>query len=239
MLLMTILLATRGAAQTGTEAPAHPDLSRLGSFRGVTADEIARAVYPKWDRASGRTGESLTWRGASGPRLARLVQARAWKGEGREELVAAFMLWVGRWDTWAQASGPMPCDVALLERDGKSLTIRARGFVPKGCSAKLDLAAYKMDPRATLIGVRELWVNHGNEDTRLSLLKVEPPDLKVVLEDDIAHNDVEGIVTMVPAASGPADIRITKKGTDDAGHPVDESGFWTWKGTRYERAEKK
>ncbi len=201
-----------------------------------------RAVYPKYDPASTRTGERGVACGARGELLARVVALKPWKGLGREQFVAAFDLWVIDDETnapleFAQACGRSACMVALLERAGATLRLVARGRVENGCSA-LDLAPYRMRPGEVLIGARGYWMNHGFGDTTLTLLRVEGKTLRPVLavpvERETPEEDEKGVVAMAARPDGPADIQIRFEREGEEGKKLaPRTELYRWNGTRY------
>lgn len=201
-----------------------------------------RAVYPKYDPASTRTGERGVACGAQGELLARVVALKPWKGLGRDQFVAAFDLWVIDQETnapleFAQACGRSACEVALLQRAGAGLRLVARGHVENGCTA-LDLAPYRMRPGEVLIGARGYWMNHGFGDTTLTLLRVEGktlrPVLAVPIEKETPEVEEKGVVTMVARPDGPADIRIRFEREDGEGKKLaPRTEIYRWDGTLY------
>src|SRR5574341_1455369 len=216
------------------------------------AATLGRAVFAKFDTASTRTGERWVACGLQGDGLARLVRVKPWKGLGRDQLVAAFALWVVDPEThepleFAQACGRSACEVALLERANGSLKRVARGRVEAGCT-ELDLAPFRMTSTDMLIGVRGYWMNHGFGDTTLTLLRVEGSELRPVLAVpvDVSTPDREetGVVSMLPRADGPADIRIryTPEGVPDEEGIVKartpRTELYRWTGSAYAPAER-
>jgi hypothetical protein len=203
---------------------------------------VARAVYSKYDPATTHTGERGTVCNVESRLLTRPVAVKRWKGLGREQLVAAFSLWVEDPETnepleFAQACGRSPCDVALLERAGNDLRLVARGRVEAGCTA-LDLAPYRILPGELLIGARGEWMNHGNGDTTLTLLRAEGTALRAVLaipvEREILDAEEKGVVTMVPQSDRPANVRIRFERRGDDGQKLPpRTEEYRWNGTSY------
>ena len=205
-----------------------------------TVGEAARTVYPRYNGQDGRTGERGTVCGTEGQLLARSVGLLPWKGLGRDQFVAAFDLWIlddrtGTKAAYAQACGPTPCHVALMERDGAGLRMVARGWVDRGCS-KLDLAPYRMRANDTLIGVRSDWTNHGFGTTTLTLLHVEGGVLRPVFQRPVSTSngnkeeveETKAVLKVEPTGTGPNAFVVEERGPN-----VQVMERWTWDGQRY------
>jgi hypothetical protein len=227
--LASLTLAVFALGRARAEEP--PDLAAAG-----------KALYESYDPGSGRTGGRGVACGTSGELLARPVDVKRWSGLGREQVVAAFELWVIDPETnepleFAQACGRTACEVALLERAGVRLRVVARGRVDAGCAA-LDLAPYRMRPRETLIGVRGTWMNHGFGDTTLTLLRVDGTTLRPVLATPVDRLSPgiqeKGVVTVIAHQDEPAGIRIRFEREDDDGKKLPQRiEAFRWDGSTY------
>jgi hypothetical protein len=206
-------------------------------------EEAVRAVYPRYNRQNGSTGERGKVCGIEGQLLARPVSLLPWKGLGRNQFVAAFDLWVlddrtGAKADYGQACGPTPCHVALMERDDAGVRLVARGWVDRGCT-KLDLAPYRMSSNDTLIGVRGDWMNHGFGSTTLTLLHVEGSVLRPVFQRAMSTSngntekveETSAILKVEPTGTAPNAFMIEERG------PTSQTvERWTWDGQRYVKA---
>jgi hypothetical protein len=244
-------LAARAALASSLAAAALAAAPALAAPTLPPADEVTRVAYPAWNQKTSGTGERGKACGSDGELTARLVAVRPWKGLGKDQLVAAFAIWVraeggdpaddeGEAE-YAQACGPKPAQLFLLERGPAGLRVVARS-TPDALCDKLDLAAYRILPGETLIGARNEWTNHGFERTTLTLFRVASGRLDPVAVIPIDSSDPEsechGVVDVVPRAGAPADLRVTWKRVrldDDANEHPDgsEAATWRWDGGRY------
>jgi hypothetical protein len=109
--------------------------------------------------------------------------------------------------------------------------------VNAGCTS-LDLAPYRILPGETLIGARGNWMNHGFGDTTLTLLRVEGTVLRAVLAVPVERSTPEleekGVVTMVPRADRPGNVRIRFVREDDDGKKLPaRTEEYRWSDTIY------
>jgi hypothetical protein len=204
---------------------------------------VIRAAYPQFDPATGRTGDRGVACGEEGAQTAHLVAVRPWRGMGRDLLVAAFSIWAreaedgGNDVEYAQACGPRPAQLFLLERTGGGLRVVARSDPDQHCDV-LDLAPYRVAPGETLVGCRGDWMNHGFGKTTLTLHRVAGATLVPVLAVPVGSSnpaglECTGVVAVVPRAGALADVRVTWKVTqldDDANEKPagSESATWRW-----------